>query len=353
VSLNNPTSDDIYVAGPTLSDMNARLDTSAWPFLDACPICGSVNIVLLAVIRSMPYDRCRTCGFTFTNPYPPDRVLDAFYNGAFYTNYRYLEDRKRTEDPYFSVSMRTDLRRSLARLVASHSPNHVLEYGCGTGTFLALLRDQFGVADVEGFEIGVKARESALRDYDLDVAASPRELKRESYDFVVLLEVIEHIPNPVKIFADIARRVRPGGSILITTPAVDNLLAKFIPSQCAEYTAPSHVSLFTTKAMRLLLDQHNLVPRYFATDPALGVMHGLGRSLFYRLDFVSPQHDNDASDVLLFPTTLGRKVGLQPRRKPPLPVRMMFKGFSVADRVLRSLVAQPGHIYVVAEKRPP
>jgi 2-polyprenyl-3-methyl-5-hydroxy-6-metoxy-1,4-benzoquinol methylase len=337
-----------YSEAATLNELNAALAASIkeWPRFETCPVCAA-RTRPFATIRHLPHDRCRACGFTFTNPYPPETVCDQFYNSDFYSNYRTLEAHRRREDRYFSVSMYTD-SRELARMIASYSPEQLLDYGCGTGAFLALLRDEFAIQG-DGLEIGEIARETA-RDYGLDVASSLDELASASYDMVLLLEVIEHVPNPSKFFEEVAKLLRIGGRVVITTPAVDNILASRIPQLCGHYTAPSHVSLFTTEAMRQLLARFSFEPVRLATDPAWGVARAAALSPLYKLDFASPQHDEDTNDAFYVPTRRGRWRGRNPTRTPTLG-RYVSRFANVADRAVARVFPRPTHLYVVAEKR--
>lgn len=338
---------ETYSEAPTLNELNAKLaaSTADWPRFEACPVCRG-RTSPFATIRHLPHDRCRACGFTFTNPYPPETVCDQFYNSSFYSNYRTLEERRRREDRYFSASMYTD-PRELARLVASYSPERLLDYGCGTGAFLALLRDEFGIQG-DGLEIGESARESA-RDYGLDIASSVEELPSDRYDMVLLLEVIEHVPDPGEFFGEVAKLVNSGGRILITTPAVDNILGRGFPQHCGHYTAPSHVSLFTTEAMEQLLARFSFRPVHLATDRAWGAAREVVLSWLYELDFASPEHDEYTGDRLYVPTRLGRWRGRTSTRIPTLG-RNVSRFTRLADRIVARVFARPDHVYVVAQK---
>ncbi len=334
----------------SLGEKNATLDTTAagWIKLDACPVCRSNEIRPLATLRHMPYDRCRGCGFTFTNPQAPDAIRSAFYDSSFYTNYRHLEDLRRLDDPYYSISMYTDAGR-LAELVTDARPISVLDFGCGTGSFLALLRDRFGVGEVDGLEISEEGRRIAERAYGLEVAATASDLPRHEYDFALLLEVIEHVPDPHAILAELVDLVRPGGKILITTPAVDNVLGRRLPRQCAHYTAPSHISLFTEASMRRLLDAHSLRPVTIETDPEFGVATAVARLLFYSLDYLSPTGPDDDVDLLFRPTRLGRALGRTDTRTP-VKNRLAARALGKADGLLARLTRASNHLYVVAER---
>ena len=339
-----------YSAAATLAEWNADVAGSAatWPRFTSCPTCGSTDIRALATIRSMRHDRCRNCGFVLVNPYPPDDVRDSFYNSPYYDNYRLLEDRKRREDPYFSVSMYTDASR-LASAVAATSSSRVLDYGCGTGAFLALLRDRFGVAEVEGFEIGSEAREIARGRYGLKIAGAVQDLQHREYDCVLLLEVIEHVPDPRSFLEEVTKLVAPGGYLLITTPAVDNMTGRWLARMCLHYTAPSHVSLFTETALRSLMQRYSFDVTMLETDRASGFARTAVLSLLYRLDFSGPRNDEDSSDALYSPTILGRLLGKTVTRSPSIPVPLAFRALDAAlSRIARR---RPDHYYMLARRR--
>jgi hypothetical protein len=164
-----------------------------------------------------------------------------------------------------------------------------------------------------------------------------------------LLEVIEHVPDPDTFVADVAALVSPGGVLVVTTPAVDNLVGRYIPKQCAHYTAPSHVSLFTSRAMLALMDKLGLQPIRFDTDPARGAARILARSMLYSLDFKSPEHVEDDADALFRPTALGRRLGQLETRNPTEP-GIAARPIAAVDRLLERLHPRPDHLYVIARR---
>jgi 2-polyprenyl-3-methyl-5-hydroxy-6-metoxy-1,4-benzoquinol methylase len=341
----------------SLRELNAQLvdGMDRWQRLDACPACDSGSLTRFATIRYLSYSRCRGCGLTFANPVPPEEVLDAFYNSPFYANYRRLEATRIRRERYFSNSMYTDMRRLAAWLGADPSLA-VLDFGCGPGAFLALLRDEFGFANIEGLELSRSSAAFARQQYGLHVASSTAELRSELYDWVILIEVIEHLPNPAAILREVTGRVRPGGGLLITTPAVDSIVGRFFPALCHHYTAPSHVSLFTQQALTRLLARFGFtIERLEVADGFLS-LDRLGMSLAYDLDFVSPRHDDDDRDPMYVPNTFGRLLGLQPERSPGNG--RFRRALQRADRFLlrhvwwrMQALPKANHLFVLARKQ--
>lgn len=341
----------VYFDTPSLRTLNAQLiaDAPSWQNIYTCPTCESCSVIRFATIRGIPHTRCETCGFTFVNPIPPPGVLHNLYNSAFYSNYRRLEARRIAKERYFSISMYTDMQR-LAGWLGQDKSVSILDYGCGPASFIAYLRDKCGFGNVEGLEINRESVEIARINFDLRIASSCSELNRRAYDIVLLLEVIEHIPQPNIFLEEVAALVKPGGRLLITTPAVDNLLGRFLPWQCPHYTALIHVSLFTKRALTVLLNRFGFTVERFETDKSCQIAQQAVGSLFYKLDFASPKHDSDSSDLLYVPTPLGRLLGLQSSRQMSIAPRLArLDGFVV--RATKCLpIPRNNHLYVLARK---
>src|SRR5579884_572467 len=96
----------------------------------------------------------------------------------------------------------------------------VLEYGCGTGTFAMALKQRFPNLDVHGCDISPKGIEKARArcaevNYHL---LGDRALPSASYDVVYTHHVLEHVQDLEATVADIARLVKPDGTVLHILP---------------------------------------------------------------------------------------------------------------------------------------
>lgn len=347
-----------YWSTPPLSALNEQLSKKigSCPELDRCPVCRSNSLTKrFSTIRHIRYSRCRACGFTFSNPVPTNETLDLFYNSNFYLNYRRFEENRMDRDPYYSISMYTDMSR-LANWLGQDKSIAILDYGCGTGAFLAFLRDKYGFQNVQGIELSSAGIAIGKQKFDLPIVPSRCELHHRSYDCVLLLEVIEHVPNPDIFFEQVVKFVKPSGSILITTPAVDNFLGLLMPSFCLHFTGPSHISMFTEKSMSLLLSRFGFrIERLEIDKSNSNLFYTIGISLLYKLDFMSPRNDDDSIDILYIPNSFGRFLKIDPQRQVP---RMGIFGRFLRglDRLVsyawQRLLSAPRneHLYVLARK---
>ncbi|MFD7676845.1 class I SAM-dependent methyltransferase [Streptomyces sp. NPDC060187] len=103
--------------------------------------------------------------------------------------------------------------------------DRVLDAGCGTGRALPPLKTAVGASGVVvGADLTWAMLEAAVRagrDRDgrlllTDVAALP--LRSESLDAVFAAGLVAHLPNPAENLRELARVVRPGGTLALFHP---------------------------------------------------------------------------------------------------------------------------------------
>jgi len=140
----------------------------------------------------------------------------------------------------------------------------VLDVGCGIGNFLAYAQDrQLQASGMDVDSNAVKhARERGL------VAFTPQELDEQmpdsSIDAVTMWDVIEHLYEPRPVVQSLARKVRPGGAMLLETPdAAFPLRALLLALHATsggrvDLTDPlyywEHKIYFTLAGLKILLD---------------------------------------------------------------------------------------------------
>jgi SAM-dependent methyltransferase len=126
------------------------------------------------------------------------------------------------------------MRNILFNIIDSHVRNHaisrVLEAGCGTGLTAKLLHQRYGwmtvAADLSTEGINLAQRSGGIFPVQADIAACP--FPGEAFDAVFCLDVLVHFPRGEEMhaIAEFARTLRPGGSLILRTSALDWLRSR-------------------------------------------------------------------------------------------------------------------------------
>jgi len=102
--------------------------------------------------------------------------------------------------------------KDVGSIIQPLAPTSVLDVGCGEGFVTTHLRDQLGDANkitYLGIDESVRALELATRLNPHEVFAcaqiSRLALREESFDLVICLEVLEHLPDPVSALTELRR----------------------------------------------------------------------------------------------------------------------------------------------------
>ncbi len=252
-----------------------------------CRACGSPHVILRGrktgefIRREFAFYQCRDCELTFVEPFSGFEIYnDAYYRGHGpdpYVDYEteYRDWRRSDRGLEFDDMIRiAEERPRLSRgpvvpssggQVAAASPLRWLDFGCGSGAFLKYLRERGTLhgrpLEITGHDVGSYA--DLLRTKDgfriLDLDGLSRE-PPAGYDIISMIEVIEHLPSPLEPLALVARLLKPGGLLLLTTGNLDSPVARRQGIHY-RYCAPEiHVSLFNPRCLAQLYRRVGLEP---------------------------------------------------------------------------------------------
>jgi trans-aconitate methyltransferase len=132
----------------------------------------------------------------------------------------------RVEDSHWWFTGRRRIMRDLVRQVLPPSEDTlVVDVGCGTGANLAALADDY---DCVGIDPSSEAIELARRRFPGrrfvrgDAAADPGAIVREAR-LVLLMDVLEHVPDDFAMLSGLLAATTPGTLFLVTVPANPSL----------------------------------------------------------------------------------------------------------------------------------
>lgn len=130
-------------------------------------------------------------------------------------------------------------------------PGRLLDVGCGSGQFLALMRSEGW--EVEGQDVDLRAAETAFKTYGIGVRVGRLEAvgySDDTFDAVTMSHVIEHINDPIGILKECRRILKPGGMLVLVTPNAESFGHKYFKSCYRDLDPPRHLYLFTQNTLQ-------------------------------------------------------------------------------------------------------
>lgn len=241
--------------------MESRSDFTAV----ACKVCGGHAHFLCTThnqhgpIRRVNHFRCERCGLVFVGNHLSREEIGAAYAtldaSAYYDEIR-AENRRK-------------FKRAIGDIQAlpCGTRQRVLDIGSGNGEFCEQLLDagfsHVAAHEIPGSNMSAICNRGVAVYQDFDYSSIPDG----RFDLVTLLDVAEHVPDPVYLFRNCARVLRHGGSVYLHTPVVtwfDRVMHYTLRARGAARigrlwqvgrTSIFHLQNYTEAALRIVLKQ--------------------------------------------------------------------------------------------------
>ncbi len=223
-----------------------------------CTICGGNNIRFFERSRKYNFDvyMCSDCKIGFRYPMPSKEEIanlysEGYYNGS--SSYSYVDERKVKGS---SFVWRERIRKvvEVYEYYNGRKPENIIDVGCSFGGLL-LEASRFGLKPY-GVEIsrysGGYARKRGIEVFEghLDEVDLPKGF----FDIVTMVEVIEHLDNPVFSIRKVFESLRDGGVFLVQTANILGLQSRFWGGYY-HYYLPGHLHYFSNVGLRKLLNR--------------------------------------------------------------------------------------------------
>ena len=215
-----------------------------------CIACGGSSLETAFQKHGFDIRRCRACGHGRTAGHdgfePEHYYSEAYFQGGHadaYADYSGSEE-----------ILRSEFRRTVQYLVrVGGRRRRLLELGCAYGFLLEEARPYFET--MRGIDISSDAvRVCRQKGLDAVAGVADEQTLDGTYDAVIGLDVIEHVPEPQETLRLLAAHMPSGGLLLMTTGDWGAWSARLMGASWRLMTPPQHLSFFTKRSMTAMLD---------------------------------------------------------------------------------------------------
>lgn len=215
--------------------------------MNSCRLCKGNDITVIHKGTRDKSDidvlKCNTCGFVFLSKIATD---DKFYTDS--------QMRSEIDFNKWRENTFTDDSRRFSRFQNLIHKKNVLDFGCGNGGFLELVKKQGNPRCAVGVELDMECVHR-LNDEGILCYGSISELPDIKFDIVFMFHVIEHLPHPEEVLHSLFDHVTAEGVIIMETPNADDaLLSIYSCEKFADFTYWSpHIYLYNEHTLTKML----------------------------------------------------------------------------------------------------
>lgn len=230
-------------------------------YLNSCPLCSSKNLSKYLITKdffntqdSFDIVHCNTCQVKFTHPQPDDTELISYYNSPNYLSH----NRNNTIFSFIYSIVQKLMFHYKFKIIQNLITNGLLlDIGCGRGDFLNFLYKK-GIQGY-GIESNVKARNFAIKEYNLQVYDFSEFSKNINYEFDIITfwHSFEHLRNPIDYIKFSYRSLKINGYLLIALPNYESYDANFYKEFWAGWDVPRHLFHYNYKRLISLLNEYS------------------------------------------------------------------------------------------------
>jgi SAM-dependent methyltransferase len=195
--------------------------------------------------------RCAGCGLVYLRERPNDADVPVYYPD----NYKCFQSYE--ERGFIMTKLARSVARGKLRQISRLMPEGnqtLLDYGCGSGTWLALLKDLGCTYRMIGTDITggplQELRRRGIEAYQCDETTLKQHVAPESVGAAHFFHVIEHLPNVNRVLASIREVLAPGGVLVGQTPNVASPGRRVWGDLWNQWHAPQHLVLFSDDTLK-------------------------------------------------------------------------------------------------------
>lgn len=224
-----------------------------------CYLCKSSARVFIRKLGYTIY-RCPSCGLGMTDLKEDyGEFLNQFYTEGYYTG-----------DPHYGayVHYRNDkpntmrnMKKILKKIQMQKSNSTLLDVGCAYGFFIDLaLANGFDAYGFDASSYAIREAKTLVGDRAKLGTVQSVTYGKRSFDVISLLDVFEHLSDPVKDLRKLRSVLKDDGIIVIATGDSDSFMARLLKRRWTFYVPPQHLFFYNRSTLTRFLTSVGLAP---------------------------------------------------------------------------------------------
>jgi SAM-dependent methyltransferase len=243
-----------------------------------CPTCGdgTSNTLIYKRDDGIGFYKCLGCNIEYASPRLVEKELLKLYEGddwkdlSKYENWTYDNWKNNKESHYYLVQENIKLVKKFLNEKLS-----ILDVGCDIGlTVRSLEENGFYSEGVEISSVGAKiAKEkTGIKVHNMELESYKSEVQ---FNGVLLLDVLEHLYNPIKVLKECASHMKVGGYIFIHVPHHGGISARFkrflhkkgLKKGYKHFGFPAHIYNFDKRSLKEMLKKSGFKTVHYESWP--------------------------------------------------------------------------------------
>ena len=244
-----------------------------------CPTCNSKAKKELIYRREdgIGFYKCLDCNIEYASPRLIETELLKLYEGddwkdlSKYNDWTYQNWKDSKGPHYYLVKENIKLVKKFLNKVSS-----VLDVGCDIGlTVKSLEENRYYSEGVEISSVGAKiAKEkTGIKVHNMELGSYKSEVE---FDGVLLLDVLEHLYNPIKVLKECASHMKIGGYIFIHVPHHGGISTRFkrflhkkgLKKGYKHFGFPAHIYAFDRRSLKAILTKSGFETVHYESWPS-------------------------------------------------------------------------------------
>lgn len=233
--------------------------------IENCPICNKNNFKIYSNVvdnsvskEKFTLSECSECHFIFTNPRPTEIEIGKYYQSEDYVSHN--DTNKGFINSIYHLVKKYTLWKKLNLMVkiSGKKNGKLLDYGCGTGDFIKILKDVNW--DVQGLEPDQGARTLAQGKIGEERVKDIGSLNNldNNFDVITCWHVVEHIHKLNETLETLINSLTPKGKLLIAVPNISSYDSAHYKEFWAALDVPRHLYHFKPLDIINLAKKHQM-----------------------------------------------------------------------------------------------